>query len=325
MARKDIRDILTPTWLQNVFLYGVDLTDDDGEHFPEMMWENCLQVAIETLEEALDIKLRPYIVENERHTSYQDHHEGWWQMRARHRPIRSVNDVSLNYGNRNIGSIDKSWVSVQSRKGGDLHIIPTGGSISIHQGWGGHFLSGQTLYGSRNNLPGLFSLNYTAGFSVEGDLEEFADGEDEIQVVFDEPFADPNYKINAGWMENEGEAGAPRFLNKTREGFTIKLKSAPGAGGASLQWYATDIPHTMTQAIGYMAALLPLHTAGDLIAGAGIASQSISLDGLSTSINTTSSATNSGYGARVIAYKKELDALLKNLSRQWMRPHVSVR
>ena len=56
-----------------------------------------------------------------------------------------------------------------------------------------------------------------------------------------------------------------------------------------------------------------LNIAGDLIAGAGIATQSISIDGLSQSVGTTSSATNSGYGARVIQFNKELKELMTTL------------
>lgn len=64
------------------------------------------------------------------------------------------------------------------------------------------------------------------------------------------------------------------------------------------------VPADIKDAIGMIASLGPLNIAGDLIGGPGIASQSISLDGVSQSINTTSSATNAGYGARVIQYTK---------------------
>tara|TARA_R110000824_G_scaffold355998_1_gene543213 strand:- start:291 stop:521 length:231 start_codon:yes stop_codon:yes gene_type:complete len=55
--------------------------------------------------------------------------------------------------------------------------------------------------------------------------------------------------------------------------------------------------------------------AGDLVAGAGIASLSISVPGLSQSIGTTSSATNSGYGARIKSYQEQIKKALPNLRR----------
>ena len=53
--------------------------------------------------------------------------------------------------------------------------------------------------------------------------------------------------------------------------------------------------------------------AGDLILGAGIAAQSIGVDGLSQSISSTSSATNAGYGARIIQYQKEIAETVKRI------------
>lgn len=73
------------------------------------------------------------------------------------------------------------------------------------------------------------------------------------------------------------------------------------------------IPYAINEAIGIIASILPLDTAGDLIAGAGIANFSISMDGLSQSVGTTSSATNSGYGARILSYQGRLKNTMKVL------------
>lgn len=73
------------------------------------------------------------------------------------------------------------------------------------------------------------------------------------------------------------------------------------------------VPAALKNIVLKLASLGPLNIAGDLIAGAGIASSSLSIDGLSQSISTTSSATNAGYGARIINYTKELQRELKAL------------
>jgi hypothetical protein len=67
-----------------------------------------------------------------------------------------------------------------------------------------------------------------------------------------------------------------------------------------------ELPGVIKDCVGKTAAFGPLNIAGDLIVGAGIASQSLSIDGISQSIGTTSSATNAGYGARLIQYRQEL-------------------
>lgn len=69
---------------------------------------------------------------------------------------------------------------------------------------------------------------------------------------------------------------------------------------------AGKVPRNIVDIIGMFAAMGPFNIFGDLIAGAGIASVSLSLDGLSQSIGTTSSATNAGYGARIIQYSKQI-------------------
>lgn len=67
------------------------------------------------------------------------------------------------------------------------------------------------------------------------------------------------------------------------------------------------IPSDIIAVIGKLAAISIFHIMGDLILGtAGIASQSVGIDGLSQSISTTSSATNAGYGARILGYVNDL-------------------
>jgi len=74
-----------------------------------------------------------------------------------------------------------------------------------------------------------------------------------------------------------------------------------------------EVDEDILEIIGMKAAMGPLNIAGDLIAGAGIASKSIGIDGLSQSIGTTSSATNSGYGARILQYQKHIDSMISDI------------
>lgn len=66
------------------------------------------------------------------------------------------------------------------------------------------------------------------------------------------------------------------------------------------------LPMDLINVTGMLACFGPLGIAGDLILGAGIASMSLGIDGLSQSIASTSSATNSGYGARILLYQKQI-------------------
>lgn len=79
-------------------------------------------------------------------------------------------------------------------------------------------------------------------------------------------------------------------------------------------WNKADLPKDIMSAMGKMAAIPIFHMLGDIIlANAGIGSQSISIDGLSQSVNTTAGVENAGYGARITQYKKELEVELKTL------------
>lgn len=74
-----------------------------------------------------------------------------------------------------------------------------------------------------------------------------------------------------------------------------------------------NLPLDLINIIGMLATFGPLNIAGDLILGAGIAAQSLGVDGLSQSISSTASATNSGYGARLINYQKQISETVKKI------------
>lgn len=74
-----------------------------------------------------------------------------------------------------------------------------------------------------------------------------------------------------------------------------------------------ELPADIAKVIGYLSAI-PIYTLlGNLVIGAGIASQSIGLDGLSQSISTTSSAENSAYSATIKDYREQLKNMMPSL------------
>jgi len=73
------------------------------------------------------------------------------------------------------------------------------------------------------------------------------------------------------------------------------------------------IPLDIVDVIGKSASIDILNVLGDILLGAGIANQSISIDGLSQSVGTTQSATNSAFGARIGQYEREIKNDLPNL------------
>ena len=76
---------------------------------------------------------------------------------------------------------------------------------------------------------------------------------------------------------------------------------------------AGAVPADIVDIIAMKACIGILNIMGDILLGAGIASQSLSIDGLSESIATTQSAENSAYSARVRQYEKQIKAQLPTL------------
>jgi hypothetical protein len=251
-------NILTVKELKEVYLTGVDLTDDEGNAYPARLFEWSILFAIDWAERELDIKLRPEQISWEKHDYYRLDYQQWMFIKLKHAPIiddldgadltslqSSLTRVQVVWPNASSSIIefDQRWIQLREALG-QMNIVPTTGTISdVLFTAGGAFLP--LLAGGLDFVPNMIRVQYTAGF---------------------------------------------------REG---------------------EVPYSIREVVGKKAAMAPLNTAGDLIVGAGIANQSISIDGLSQSIGTTSSATNSGYGARIGIYRDSLKKDIPMLRRHF--------
>jgi len=92
--------------------------------------------------------------------------------------------------------------------------------------------------------------------------------------------------------------------------YTMGLyQNAPGMWRVSYRAGMDDVPEDIVEYIMKRASIGVLQVWGDLIIGAGIANQTISLDGLSQSIGTTQSPEFSGAGARIKNYQDDMKVL----------------
>lgn len=90
-------------------------------------------------------------------------------------------------------------------------------------------------------------------------------------------------------------------------------QSAPQIWQVSYRAGMEDVPDDIVEYIMKRASVGILQVWGDLIIGAGIANQTISIDGLSQSIGTTQSPEFSGAGARIKNYSDDMRELEKRL------------
>lgn len=84
------------------------------------------------------------------------------------------------------------------------------------------------------------------------------------------------------------------------------------------------VPADIKHLLFLVASMNALNPAGDLIAGAGVASLSLSMAGLAQSLSTTSSATNAGFGSRIIQYAKDLKTMLPTIRSKYHGPSLAV-
>lgn len=92
-----------------------------------------------------------------------------------------------------------------------------------------------------------------------------------------------------------------------------QYSNAPGIWKASYRAGFDDIPDDLVEYIMKRASIGILQVWGDLIIGAGIANQTISIDGLSQSIGTTQSPEFTGAGARIKNYQDDMKELERHL------------
>jgi hypothetical protein len=235
--------VMTVDEMKTVYLFGLDLTNDAGEPFPDLVFEWGLRWAVSWLEHKLDIRINPTEL-TERYDYWRQDYQNWMTIQLRERPIVSVDEVAVTWpSDVDVIVFPDAWIRPRL-DAGQVNIVPTAGTLAQSLlTAGGTFMP--LVASGLDFVPDVIRVTYTAGFP-------------------------------------KGE-----------------------------------VPMAIRDAVGKLAAFGPLNIAGDLIVGAGIASKTVSIDGLSQSINTTSSATNAGYGARLVQYTKELKDVMPTLQRYY--------
>jgi hypothetical protein len=301
---------ITPQWLKDTFLLGVDLTLDDGSPYPDVIYEQSIKAAIRHVESDLGISIEPFSVEQETHDAERQNRTAYWPFRLDHRPVQAVNAARIKFGSFQGVEIPTSWIRWTSTTHGQLNLIPSEDSLgSYFFSQGVPLMGGQGIYEHRDYIPSYFEFDYTAGFDVREGVATIKAGETSVRVDLEDRLL-LQYLV-------ETDQSDVKVSAKGQGGFTLSVSTAP-TSDLVITWLADTLPADLKQAIGIKGAtLLLLHVAGDLILGAGIASQSLSVDGLSQSVGTTSSAMYSGYSSRAEALDKQYKLLMGALRAQY--------
>ena len=289
------------------------------------MFADSLQRAVKALEHELSIQIDPFSHLDEHHDAVPEQHQSYWPFRLDNRPVSRVRACRIAYGTSQQQTIPEKWINVFAHDHGVVHLVPTGGALTGFVYSGSLPLLMQSAFTPTTWIPGFFRFDYDSGFQTARGTVTIPAGERDASVTFDEAFVG-RYDLDVTFDDPEITRGVTGYdvTHRDVKGFALRLRTAPQGGDLTLAWTASTIPADLKAVIGMMAAMLPLNIAGDLIAGAGIANFSISMDGLSQSIGTTASATNAGYGARVLQFRKEIDQHLPALRARYRMPNIAL-
>lgn len=320
-----LRDIITVDLLKSTMLVGVSLTDDSGNDFPDEMFEEAIEQAISLIEEELEINIEPFKVSEERHDLYNEQRNAWYSNQLDRRPLKTIDNLQISYGNYSPVDIPDAWLNISSPETSTVSLIPTSESI-------GTFRFNNVLpllidpisnYGRYTRVPAYFKYDYTAGFTLlEGQITIPQGTTEVLDITIAERLIDRPRFIFEVVDDGNGNlpgATAPKIKpfglgDKT---FSVSSDITPAAGDMIINYKLHTVPPLIIKAILYTSAILPLDTAGDLLAGAGVGQFSLSVDGLSQNIATTSSATSAGYGAKIISYKDQLKTAMNTLKKKY--------
>lgn len=314
MAAFGIRDIITPQYLKDTLLFGIDLTDDSGNDYPDDLFEACIDQSVSVIENELGITIDEYSNKGERHDGYSGNKYSFWGSQLDYRPVKSVDKVEITYGNYPSTSIPLAWVNISSPEAGSIHLIPTSETL-------GTFTFSNSLplltdpitaFRAYERVPAYFNYDYTAGFNfIEQTITIPQNSTEVLDIAIGENLiAKPNFVFEIVDDGNGNIAGAPvpkiKSFNAHEDKYSIRITITPTVGDATIKVKLHTVPQAMVKAISYMAAMLPLDTAGDLALSAGVGAFALEVDGLKQNIQSTASATSAAYGARMLSYRRQL-------------------
>lgn len=316
MALASIYDLVTPQWVKDTFLRGLDnyLQDEDGIPFPESMYEQSTSQAIASVQAELDLCLDVTTITQERQDWNSEDINACIPLYVFQRPLHSVQALRWKYGQLRIFTVPATWLNILNPIFGRLHVIPTALSPSVT-------LTTNVFpyfFNNSNYMPGWWDIDYTAGFRYYKGSATIAQGQQTATVTFasDEQFLSSNYAV---YTTRSGPNAAdllmePQIVSKGVGGFTIKMPTAVAGTSLTVNWVVSDLPADLRQVLGIRAALLPLVTAGDLVLGAGVQGGQIGVDGLSQQLSTTKAGAAGGaFAGRVNALQAQALDLMNNL------------
>ena len=315
-----LKDILTETWLKENYLAGIQLTDASGVALPSTIFTEAIKATIRHLEAVCSINILPVKVKNERHDLYKEDYQTFCMRGTHKRPLTAVDEIRLRLGATQLLKFPDTWAYTLDPDSGVFVIIPTTEQLEVfahvlvplHAGYSNSLLGGMEL----DYTAGILLLEGTAVVPIGGTTATFPIGQTVLVDDYDVYFSLVSPAVaDAGIEVSLGATGNTEF--------DVELDAAPTAP-LTVRWVLSGLPADLKKLIGLMASINPLNIAGTTLVGEGVASKSISVDGLSQSITSTANSETLAYGNRVKAHQAEIDKLLPYVRGRYTGPRLSL-
>lgn len=145
--------------VKNNYLFGIDLSDANGNPLPEELFVHYLNAAVDYVQNLLDITIAETDF-TERHDYLRNDYRNWGFIQLAHNPVKEVKRINLMYGNERTVNIPLDWVQL-NKLTGQITLFPSAGSANS-------LIIGQTglLFGFQSQwdwAPMLWEVEYTAG------------------------------------------------------------------------------------------------------------------------------------------------------------------
>ena len=115
--------------LKTIYLFGVDLTNDAGEAYPDLIFEWGIRSAIAALERRLDIRIRRTNFV-QRYDYYAQDYQNWTLINLREFPAVAVNSVKVKWpSDTTVIEFPSEWIQLRADTG-QVNIVPTSGTLS---------------------------------------------------------------------------------------------------------------------------------------------------------------------------------------------------
>jgi hypothetical protein len=154
---------ITPEYIKENYLYGLDLTDDSGMPLPDSLYWHGIKAAHAWMESQLGIDIIQRSYTNELH-DYEGskYTNNFIKLRTNHYPIKEIVKITGDWYGQII-NFPLDWAKIEKAMG-SFHLVPQSGSMI-------NFITGSgtmtpLLLKSTMELPLFWNIDYTTGYDV---------------------------------------------------------------------------------------------------------------------------------------------------------------